>query len=515
MQQDLPLSHADFRTVREDNYKYVDKTEFIYKIARGRQMYFLSRPRRFGKSMTISTLAELYKGSKELFEGLWIADKWDWSKRNPVIQISFKGLNFVNSGLEKVLSAELIKIATENGITIAQTFARDIFRELLEALGKTARVVVLIDEYDAPMMHYLSVDTPLAIKNREILKEFYTTLKENDRLVEMVFITGVSKFAKVGIFSGLNNFVDLSMQREFATMLGYTQEELETNFDAYLIEIAEEMECTKAELLDKMRFWYNGYKFHHKGKRVYNPISTNKFIDEREFKNFWFETGTPTYLINYLRENPLYRFEMEDMSEEQFQSFEIEHIDTYGLLFQAGYLTIDSMNDFGLYTLKYPNYEVEKSMQSQLLALFSGLPQTTGASFAKKVEMALYNNEIPKMISLLQTIFKDLPYQLYIHQNEAFYHAVVHLLFSYIGIKVQSEVCTSDGRCDAIVQTKTHIYILEFKLDQSPEAAFAQIIDKDYAQAQLNRGKPVIGIGINFSSETKNVTGYFMNELVG
>jgi hypothetical protein len=262
-----------------------------------------------------------------------------------------------------------------------------------------------------------------------------------------------------------------------------------------------------------MRFWYNGYKFNIKGKSVYNPISCNLFFNAREFKNFWFETGTPTYLLNHLRENPIYNFAAEAVPEIAFNSFEIEYINTHGLLYQTGYLTIKGLDELGFYILDYPNYEVEKSMTGHLLDVFSGLKRAEGISFAGNMERGFAANDIPRVVSILQTLFKSLPYQLYINQNEAFYHAIVHLFFTFIGIIVQSEVCTSDGRCDAIVTTKTHIYILEFKLDQSPEAAFAQIISKDYAQAQLNRGKPVIGIGINFSSETKNVAGYFMQEI--
>jgi hypothetical protein len=285
MLKKLPLSYADFRTIREGNYKYVDKTEYIYKLAEGKQMYFLSHPRRFGKSMTVSTLHELYKGSKELFEGLWIEKHWDWSRKNPVIHISFKDINFVNSGLETALYLRLKQIVAENDLTTTAIYARDLFRELLHALSKNGKVVVLIDEYDAPMMHYLGINTPLALENRDVLKEFYTVLKENDHCVEMVFITGVSKFAKVGIFSGLNNFSDISMHRDFTTMFGYTQAELEDNFAEYFDVIASEMSITKTELLDKMRFWYNGYRFDVKSQKVYNPISTNSFFDAREFKN--------------------------------------------------------------------------------------------------------------------------------------------------------------------------------------------------------------------------------------
>jgi predicted DNA-binding ribbon-helix-helix protein len=273
----------------------------------------------------------------------------------------------VNSGLETALYLRLKQIVAENDLTTTAIYARDLFRELLHALSKNGKVVVLIDEYDAPMMHYLGINTSLALENRDVLKEFYTVLKENDRCVEMVFITGVSKFAKVGIFSGLNNFSDISMHRDFATMFGYTQAELEDNFGEYFDVIASEMSITKTELLDKMRFWYNGYRFDVKCQKVYNPISTNSFFDAREFKNFWFETGTPTYLLNHLRENPIYKFSAEATPETAFNSFEMEHLNTYGLLYQTGYLTIKGVDELGFYILDYPNYEVEKSMTGHLL----------------------------------------------------------------------------------------------------------------------------------------------------
>jgi Predicted AAA-ATPase/PD-(D/E)XK nuclease superfamily len=514
MLQSLALCYADFGVIRERNNKYIDKTQYIHKIVASPKMYFLSHPRRFGKSMTLRTLQELYKGRRELFEGLWIENHWDFTKIHPVIHISFKKVGYKLYGLENALSTAIFDIAKSLGIILEKTDSKGRFQELIYVLGQTRKVVVLIDEYDTPISDYLETNTDLAEINKDILKEFYTVLKENDNFVELAFITGVTKFAKVGIFSDLNNFSDISMHRDYATMLGFTQQELETNFDDYITVISEEMEMTKAELVEKMRFWYNGYRFNAKRETVYNPVSINSFFDAGEFQNFWFETGTPTVLINHLKAKGVYRFDLEAVPSEQFNSFDIKNINTYGLLFQSGYLTIKGTDKLGNYILGYPNYEVEKSMQSHLLTAFAGLEPHYGKSLASKVECAFEANDIPLVIDILQTVFKNIPYQLFINnQNEAFFHALTHLLFSYMGILIKSEVNISDGRCDALVTTQTHIYIIEFKLDQTPEIAVQQILDKNYAQAYQQQDKTVIGIGINFSNENKNISGYLMRNL--
>ena len=302
----------------------------------------------------------------------------------------------------------------------------------------------------------------------------------------------------------------MSMHPEYATMLGYTQAELEENFEDYLIDVANQMQITKEALLDKMRFWYNGYRFEELAPTIYNPVSTNLFFNHRRFKNFWFETGTPTHLINHLKKNGIYNFKLDEIPETAFNSFDIEKISTYGLLFQSGYLTIKSVDEFGFYTLDYPNYEVEHSLTGYLLDAYGEFQQSEGVIIAAKMEKAFAVNDINKVIGLLQTMFKSIPNQLFINNhNEAFYHTMVHLMFKYMGVVIQSEVNTSDGRCDAIVTTKTHIYILEFKLDQTPEVAFAQILNKYYATAFAHQNKEIIGIGVNFSNETKNITGFF------
>ncbi len=508
MLQKLPISYADFATIRNKNCIYIDKTQYIYELAHSGGMYFLSRPRRFGKSMTLWTLKELFEGKRDLFKGLWIDEHWDWSRKpNPVIHVSFKNMDYIGHGLQKALSRCLLQIGSDAGIILTSETAKDLLQELLFALAKTNKVVVLIDEYDVPITHYLTDKIELARENQELLKEFYTTLKENDSTIEFVMITGVSKFAKVGIFSGLNNIRDISMEAKFSTMFGYTQEELEGNFDTYLAVIQEKLNLNRNELIEKIRFWYNGYRFKYDATSVYNPVSVNLFLETQEFTNFWFETGTPSFLVKHLKEHGMFMFHNEAVSSYSFNSFDIENLNTWGLLYQTGYLTIKSReeDDDDAYYLDYPNYEVEKSMVTCLLEGFNGLQIGEGVPLSRRLEKALINNDIAQAISVLQTIFKKIPYQIYEQNKEAFYHASVYLLFTYMGFRIHSEVCLSDGRCDSLLETKTHFFIMEFKLDTKPEVALQQIIDKDYAQAYRNKGKEIVGIGIVFSSETRNI----------
>ncbi len=505
MERKLPIGIQDFRKIREDDFIYIDKTPYIYKIAKSSTYYFLSRPRRFGKSLTISTLNELYSGSKELFKGLWIEDQWDWSKKHPVIWLSFKSLNFVQRGLEETLTERLQEFAKKKGIELSQKTSADRFRELISELASDQKVVVLIDEYDAPIIHYLGRDLKQAETHRDQLKEFYSVLKEMDPYLEFVFLTGVSKFSKVGIFSGLNNLQDITMSIHYSNMFGYTQQELEAQFKEEISSVARFSSLSEEELLHKIKFWYNGYRFSNRGESVYNPFSINLFFTEKEFRNFWFETGTPTFLINLLKKEGLYDFSLEPKTQLEFDSFELDDLQPYGILYQTGYLTIKYRDEYGLYHLDYPNYEVENSMLAYLLEAFGGVRRGAGQYQVIKMEKALYANDVDKVIRILQAIFKGIPYFLHEKFPERFFHAAIHLLFSYMGLRVQSEVCTSDGRADCVVETDQRIFIFEFKLDESPEKALEQIKEKRYYQAYWEKGKPVTAVGVSFSSETKNI----------
>ena len=506
MPRKLPLGLQDFRKIREHDFLYVDKTEFIYSIAANPGAFFLSRPRRFGKSLTISTLKELFSGSRELFEGLWIADKWDWDKRHPVLRISFTAIGFHSLGLTVALNQELELIAKQQGIRLDAQGVPGRFRELIGAMAASGyRTVVLVDEYDAPIIQYLGKDLNQAKENREILREFYAVLKDCDTEIELVFLTGVSKFSKTGIFSGINNLTDLTLHPDYAMMLGYSQEELESNFSEELSAAAEKLNLSHAALLEKLREWYNGYRFEENANTMYNPVSINNFLDQKKFDNFWFATGTPTFLIQLLKEKGVFDLEAIGQSTLDFDSFDLEDIRLFGLLYQTGYLTIKSRDDFGQYTLDYPNREVKNSMLAYLFEAFGGVSKGAGVSLAIKLERAFIADDLDQVFRILQEIFAHVPYFLHERYPEKFFHAAIHLLFRYMGIKVHSEVTTSDGRADSMVETDSHIYILEYKLDKSPREALDQILEKRYYRSVWESGKPITAIGVQFSSQTKNI----------
>lgn len=510
----LPIGLQDFRTIIEEDYKYVDKTRYIHKLVTSGKFFFLSRPRRFGKSITITTMQELYLGSRELFKGLWIEDQWDWSKKRPVLRLSFTAIPHQSLGLETALLQELGIIAKGFQIELSSQGAAAQFKELILRLSEKGKVVVLIDEYDTPIVNYLGKDIAKAYQNRDFLKEFYTVLKDLDAVLELVFLTGVSKFSKVGIFSGLNNLRDLTMDAQYATMLGYTQQELETNFGEEIEQVAQKQKLSVPSLLDKMRVWYNGYRFHPDTERVYNPVSCNLFFEQQEFQNFWFSTGTPSFLVNLLKAEGVFDLHFPATSLSGFESFELDRLKPVALLFQTGYLSIQGKDEDGLVILDYPNKEVRDSMLEILIEGFVGVDAELSAALVIKIRNAFRANDLERVIQILQEVFKKLPYFLHEHYPEKFFHAAIHLLFSYLGIRIHSEVCTSDGRVDSLVETDTHIYILEYKLNQSAQVALEQIKNKRYYQAYWNVGKPVVGVGVNFSSETKNIEDWMAETLV-
>jgi hypothetical protein len=506
MLQKLPLGLQDFREIIESDYKYIDKTKYIHSIASRGKFYFLSRPRRFGKSLTVSTLQELYNGSKTLFKGLWIEDKWDWNKKNPVVRLSLKDINFEQRGLEDSLAERIHEVGQNHGIELKAFYARDKFRELILSLSTKGKVVVLVDEYDAPIIDYLAKDIEKAYENRDLLKGFYSVLKDLDTSLELVFLTGVSKFSKIGIFSGLNNLADISMHPAYATLLGYSQEELENNFSEE-IEVAKDvLKLSREDLLEKLRVWYNGYRFEEMAEKVYNPVSINNFFDRNKFENFWFTTGTPTFLVNLLKKEGIFDLNLPAINPGGFESFELDRLKPEAILFQTGYLTIQQVNEDGLVQLAYPNKEVRDSMLEVLIEGFLNVDVERSANLVIRIRNAFRENNIDQVMHILQSVFANIPYVLNAKYSENFFHAAIHLLFSYLGVRIHSEVCTAEGRIDSMVETDTHVFILEFKVDKSPDVALAQIQQKKYYQGMWLLGKPVIGIGVQFSSKTRNIT---------
>lgn len=499
----LPIGIQDFRTLIEGGNLYIDKTESIHRLISSGKYYFLSRPRRFGKSLTLSTIKEIYQGSRDLFEGLWIADQWDWDKVHRVIHFSFSKLDYQGKGLEQALIDLLGAEALKHGVELEEETIKSRFSELLQKLSAQSKVVLLIDEYDKPLIDYLE-DLDKAKAHQLILKTFYSIIKDADPHIEFLLITGVSKFSKVSVFSDLNNLEDITIDWRFASMYGYTQTELEHYFEDYLKLVQQHTKKEKSQLLEKIKYWYNGYSW-SPDQYVYNPFSILNFFNKATFSNFWFSSGTPTFLVNLLRDRLFFDFENIQVGDAIFQSYSLDNLETVSLLFQTGYLTIKGIDDFGIYTLDYPNREVKDSMLQHLIAGFRYGSNTESSPLVIQLRHAFYENNLDKVISIINTLFKTIPSQIFLAKKEAFYHAIIHLVFTYLGQYIESEVNTSDGRIDAVVQTPSHIYIIEFKLDKSAQEAIAQIKEKGYADRFQNAKKAIVLLGINFSGENKAV----------
>jgi Predicted AAA-ATPase/PD-(D/E)XK nuclease superfamily len=509
----LPIGEQSFRVIREQDLLYVDKTEQIYRLVTGSRYIFLSRPRRFGKSLTLSTMHELFSGHRELFKGLWVEDKWDWSVTNPVVHIAFNGLGYASLGLDVALDLEMERHAKHYGITLKATTYDGKLKELVHKLSeKYAPVVLLIDEYDKPLIDYLEKEElPKAKENRKILKSFYSGLKDKDIQEAMRFfmITGVSKFSQVSIFSDLNYLDDVTIGEHGASLVGYTQEELEGNFREWLEHLHKRFpELDKQQLLDLIKTWYNGYSWdaeHH----VYNPFSILQLFNHRSFEDYWFKTGTPTFLIKLIKEARTFNLNDLKVSKSFFESFDFENMDVRSLLFQTGYLTIKHINrQRGLYTLDYPNREVEEAMHDKLLGALLHRMSADSLQPVLQLETAFLEKNLPRVVQIINSMLKDVPSLLLDAKDEHFYHVLVHLLFRYLGLFIESEVHTSDGRMDAVVQTVSDVFILEFKLNESAEAAMQQIKEKAYADKYRTSGKVITGVGINFGSGRKDVEGW-------
>jgi hypothetical protein len=516
----LPIGIQDFRDLRENDMVYVDKTEHIHRLITEGSYYFFSRPRRFGKSLTVSTLKEIFSGSKELFKGLWIEDNWDWSKTNPVIHLSFARMDYQTMGLDDAMSHALNKIAKAYDVQLSDSSYKVKFEELIEKLDiKYGKIVLLIDEYDKPIIDYLEnhvIDK--AKEHQRIMKTFYSVLKDVGSHLRLVFITGVSKFSKVSIFSDLNHLDDITIDGRFVNLVGYTQNELETNFESYIDEIAIKLNTPKPELLDLMRKWYNGFSWDGINK-VYNPFGTLNFLQKQAFQNFWFTTGTPTFLAELMKKQANFEFDNTAVTSVTLEKYDLDNLNLVPLLFQTGYLTIKEKDLMtGDMVLDYPNKEVRESMYQFLLDYLSNSPvENASGNSVKHLAKAFHANDLDRVKIILDTLFADLSYNLYEpdpRRSERFYHSVIHLMFKYLGVHVQSEVHTSMGRADSVVETGTHIYVFEFKYNKSGKTAFDQIIKNGYADKYRASGKNVIGIGVNFSEKKKAITGWVVKDLV-
>lgn len=510
----LPIGLQTFRKLIEDDYVYVDKTRHILELIRSGTYFFLARPRRFGKSLLISTLKELFSGQRELFEGLYIHDKIDWHPF-PVIHLD---MSRVSSGqadmLERSLSSYVNEIADESGVTLTKEFLKDRFFELIDKLyeATASKVVVLIDEYDKPIIdHIETMET--ARENRDILREFYGVLKASDSHLHFVFLTGVSKFSKVSIFSGLNNLQDITISPHFSALLGYTQEELETCFAPHLEAACQAKQMARADLLSLLKIWYNGYSWGGE-EAVYNPFSILNFLSDQEFRNYWFATGTPTFLVKRIRAQQvdIAEFERQMSGEQSFDSYDLQHLDLLPLLFQTGYLTIKAVKPARLggksYVLSYPNFEVQASLLTYLFADFSGKSVSKIQPLHEQLFEQLNAHDLAAFMQTMQALLASIPYPLHLPE-EAYYHSLFYMILKLIGADVSAEVATDKGRVDAVLECDDRLYVIECKygeagrtLESLTQTAIRQIRDKRYYEPFLASGKPISLLGIGVVEKT-------------
>ena len=505
----LPIGIQTFSKLIKDDCLYVDKTRNIADLMQAGDYLFLSRPRRFGKSLLVSTLLEIFAGNKALFQWLYIYDKIEWQP-HPVIVIDFNGISFNDEEVFKAsLSSFLDNVADEYEIVLLKTFVKDKFAELIKKIAEKThqKVVILIDEYDKPIVNYID-DIEKAAKNREILRDFFGVLKYSDAFIRFVFLTGVSKFARVSIFSDLNNLRDITLSPQFATLLGYTQNELESYFDQHIQNLCFALGIKKAQLLAKIKTWYDGYSWDAK-HQVYNPYSILNLFTEQQFDNYWFASGTPTFLMKLIK-NTAYDatvLENKKVSKIVFESYNLENLNIFALLFQTGYLTISQIDKKGRtpqYILNYPNVEVKEAFITYLFANFTknGLEAIQPA--AEDLRTYLQTDNLDGFMNLIKALFAKIPYPLHIEQ-EAYYHSLFYMIAILMGVEIDLEVLTDKGRVDGVLTLEDKIYLMEFKygkagtkIDTLTKQAIKQIRTKNSGERFLNESRPRLLLGIGF-----------------
>ncbi len=506
----LPIGLQNFVRLRRDGFLYIDKTELIYKLIKGEKYYFLSRPRRFGKSLLMSTIHAVFDGKRELFDGLAIADKtdMDWAK-HPVLHLD---LNTNRYDAKEVLEDKINLFLSEAEDLYGKNPNEKSFGTRFEgviqrAYDKTGKgVVILVDEYDKPMLQAIG-NVGLQDEFRDTLKGFYGALKSKDGCIKFALLTGVTKFGKVSVFSDLNNLKDISMDYRYTSVCGITEEELREQMLPYVERMAEANRMTTEECFAKLKNQYDGYHFCEDSEGMYNPFSILNAFDENRFKSYWFETGTPTYLVELLLHD---EYNLNDMEHAKVDADTLNSIDSTSrnpipVIYQSGYLTIKSYNErFQTYTLGFPNEEVEVGFTKFLLPWYTSKNKDRSVFDIQSYVEDLEAGNVEQFVKRLKVLFADTPYML-IKDLENHYQNVVWLICKLAGVYVQAEYMTSEGRIDLVLKTSKFCYVMEFKLDGTVEEALAQIEDKHYTLPFEMNGQKIIRIGVNFSKETKNI----------
>lgn len=503
-----PIGIQNFEKIRKDGYVYVDKTALIYQLVKSGSYYFLSRPRRFGKSLLISTLQAYFEGKKELFKGLAMETlEKEWVKR-PILHLDLNIEKYdtresLDNILEKTLAGwESLYGANPSERSFSLRFA-GIIQRACEQTGH--RVAILVDEYDKPMLQAIG-DEELQKYYRNTLKPFYGVLKTMDGCIKLGFLTGVTKFGEISVFSDLNNLMDLSMDRRYIALCGITEEELYGNFEEDIHRLAAAQGMTNEETCMELKECYDGYHFTHNVPGIYNPFSLLNTFSKLEFGNYWFETGTPTYLVELLKRN---HYDLERMVNEETDADVLNSI--YGdespipVIYQSGYLTIkDYDRRFGIYRLGFPNREVEEGFIKFLLPFYTRMNKVEAPFEIQKFVNEIETGQPDAFFQRLGSFFVDTPYEL-ARDLEVHYQNVLFIVFKLVGFYVQVEYHTSEGRVDLVLQTDKFIYVMEFKLDGTAEEALRQINEKHYARPFEADSRKLFKIGVNFSKETRNI----------
>ncbi len=508
-----PIGIQTFSDIRRDGYVYVDKTAQIYRLASTGKYYFLSRPRRFGKSLLVSTMEAYFSGRKELFRGLAIdALEKEWTER-PVLHLDLSGASYNNEDVIRAkLNAFFSKYENQYGIQCSETVESVRFDNLIEAVSsKTGRqVAILIDEYDKPVIDNLT-RPELREFFRETLQGFYSVMKSKDACIKFGFLTGVTKIGRMSVFSGLNNLQDISMDERYIDICGITESELKQYFDGSVQELAAACGLSKDECYARLARMYDGYHFRQGGAGIYNPFSVLNTFNRNEFGEYWFETGTPSFLVKYLKEGNynLDSISRDDVSPEELSGVNYADPQPITLMYQSGYLTIKGYDErFREYTLDYPNEEVKSGFLNSLSQIYT--PALSGGEFSvsrfiRDVERGDVESFMNRFSAFLAGNGYDVQGDL-----ELYFQNTMSVMFKMMGLYVKTEYHTSRGRIDIVMDTADYVYVIELKRDSSPEAALQQIEEKGYAQPFLASGKQIIKLGVNFSSQTRCVDSWKM-----
>ena len=508
--KNLPLGISTLSLLLESNGIYVDKTEYAFNLIKTPGRFFLSRPRRFGKSLFVDTLKEIFEGNQKLFEGLFIHDKWNWTKKYPVIKLDFAAGGGKNQNeLDLRLSALLQQNKERLGVTYDSKDLEDDFSRLISmtAAKYGQRVVVLVDEYDKPILDNLH-NTQVALEIRDALKAFYGVLKEQDANLQFVFMTGVTKFSKVNLFSGVNQLKYITLSKAYSSICGYTDNDLQEHFSEYLAGSDPEV----------IKQWYNGYNWTGP-ESVYNPYDILLFLsEEKVFRNYWFETGSPTFLIELFRKNQYFLPDLENIEvfQRTLNSFEIESLHPITLLFQAGYLTIEKTfieREKLVYRLKIPNQEVRLALNDYFIEDYTGI-----SADLKSRQGDLYNalstGNIASFEQYIRSLFAGIPWRNFTNNNladfEGYYASVLYAFFASLNAQIIPEDITNHGQADMTILLGNHIYVMEIKVvDNLPEGnnqALQQIIQRNYAEKYRNReGIIVHEVGLVFNKTERNL----------